>query len=160
MDRHGQRAILAAAIIMVSAACSEGTDESVAAPSTNETATAETTATTASTTTATEPTTTTTSVEDVVRDVHTQVMTEMFSFDSRVDGYEPVLAKARELTTGPLLRRVEEDSVVKEAANEFTVASGYESNIVSVEVNGDRAIVVDCSRDTGELYDAEGNRLI
>ena len=75
MTCQAPRALLAAAIFAVSAACSGGT----------------------------EPTTTTTSVEDAVREAHIRVVTEMFAFDSRFDGYEPFLTEARELTADPLL---------------------------------------------------------
>jgi hypothetical protein len=139
---------LTAAIITVS-----GGAEKAATP------TSETSTTTESTTT-TEPTTSTTSVEDAVREAHTRVMTEMYDFDSRVEGYEPILTEARELTTGPLLRRIEEDFAAKAAASEYIVASGYESNIVSIEIDGDHATVLDCSRDTGEVFDADGNLLV
>ncbi|MCP3988093.1 MAG: hypothetical protein GY724_03395 [Actinomycetia bacterium] len=83
-------------------------------------------------------------------------MTEVFAIDERVEGHETVPALARVLTTGPLLRRIEENTTARAAANEFRAGSGYDSNIVSVELLGDRATVVDCSQDRGELYDADG----
>jgi hypothetical protein len=157
---HGRGALLAAAVVVSLVGCSGG--EGTGAPLTVEPSVTieSTSSTTEPTTTTTEPTTTTTSVEDAVREAHTKVMTELFAYDSRVDGYEPFLAEARELTTGALLQRIEEDSVAKEAANEFFAGSGYESNIASVEINEDHATVLDCSRDTGEIYDAEGVLLV
>ena len=87
-------------------------------------------------------------------------MTELFGIDERVDGYEAFAASARELTMGSLLRRIEDNLVTREAAGEFSAGLGYDSNIVSIEIGEDRAIVVDCSQDSGVLYDAEGNVLI
>jgi hypothetical protein len=159
MAWHTQRALLTAAIITITAACSETTEQATPTSETSTT-TESTTTTTTPTTTTTEPTTTTTTVEDAVRDAHTRVMTEMFAFDSRVAGYEPLLIEARELTTGPLLDRIEEGAAAREAANETMAGAGYESNIASVEVDGDHATIIDCSRDTGEVFDADGNPLL
>jgi hypothetical protein len=80
----------------------------------------------------------------------------MFAIDERANGYETYVAVARELATGPLLRRIEENAATREAANEFGVGPGYDSNIVSVEIDGDRATVTDCSQGRGVLYDADG----
>jgi DNA-binding protein Fis len=159
MAWHTQRALLTAAIITITAACSGATEQTATPTSETSTTTESTTTTTAPTTTTTEPTTTTTTVEDAVREAHTRYMTELNSFDSRIDGYESYLIEAREVITGPLLRRVEENYAARAAANEFVVGSGYESNIVSVEIDGDRATVLDCSKDTGRLYDGDGNLL-
>ncbi len=153
---HGHRAVLLAmAVVLVG--CSADGEESVDLTTTSaQSTTAEVTTTTVATTTTTTESTTTTSVEDAVRDVHTRVMTEVFAIDERVEGHEAFPAAARELTTGPLLRRIEEKAALRAAADEFSAGSAYDSNIVSVEVLGDRATVVDCSQDLGELYDADG----
>ncbi|MCP4224867.1 MAG: hypothetical protein GY773_16140, partial [Actinomycetia bacterium] len=134
------------AVVLVG--CSGDGEESVDSTTTSaQSTTAEVTTTTvATTTTTTESTTMTTSVEDAVRDVHTRVMTEVFAIDERVEGHEAFPAAARELTTGPLLRRIEEKAALRAAADEFSAGSAYDSNIVSVEVLGDRATVVDCSQ--------------
>ncbi len=159
---HGHRAVLLAmAVVLVG--CSADGEESVDLTTTSaQSTTAEvtTTSTTSAPTTTSEATTTTTSVEDAVRDVHTRVMTEVFAIDERVEGHEAFPAAARELATGPLLRRIEENAATRAAATEFRVGLGYNSNIVSVELLGDRATVVDCSQDLGERYDAGGILLV
>jgi DNA-binding protein Fis len=160
MAWHTQRALLTAAVVTVSAACSGGTEQTATPTSETSTTTESTTTTTAPTTTTTEPTTTTTTVDDAVREAHTRYMTDLNNFDSRIDGYESYLIEAREVITGPLLRRVEENYAARAAANEYVVGPGYESNIVSVEIDGDRATVLDCSKDRGEIYDADGNLLV
>ncbi|MCP3993385.1 MAG: hypothetical protein GY724_30250 [Actinomycetia bacterium] len=83
-------------------------------------------------------------------------MTEMFKVDERIEGHEAFPAAARELTTGSLLRRIEENAADRVATDEFSVGPGYDSNIVSVELLSDHATVVDCSQDRGERYDADG----
>ncbi|MCP4960326.1 MAG: hypothetical protein GY925_13790 [Actinomycetia bacterium] len=158
---HGQRAVLLAmAVVLVG--CSGDGEESVDSTTTSaQSTTAEVTTTTvATTTTTTESTTMTTSVEDAVRDVHTRFMTELFDIDERVEGHEAVPTAARDLTTGPLLRRIEELGAEKAEADEYAVGPGYASNIVSVDIAGDQAAVVDCSQGRGERFAANGDLLV
>ena len=157
---HGQRAFLAAAIIAVLTACSGDAESSASTTSESSTTINSHTTTSAPTTTTTEPTTTTTSVEDAVRDVHTRVMTEMFAVDELAVGHEALPAAARDLTTGPLLRRLEESAVTSKEAGEFFVGPGYTSNIISIEIDGDHAAVVDCSQDLGEIRNADGDVVV
>ena len=83
-------------------------------------------------------------------------MTELFNRDERVDGPEVVLPLTDELTTGAQLARIREDIARELASGERLVGPGYDSNIIDVLIEGDHASVLDCSRDNGELYSAEG----
>ncbi|MEZ5408575.1 MAG: hypothetical protein R2761_11150 [Acidimicrobiales bacterium] len=154
---------LAAALILASAgvaACSssggstsDGTTDS-AAPTT------EAVAPTTSTSTTDAPTSSTT-VEDAIRAAHTRVMTELFARDERVTGPEAILPLAEELTTGPLLRRIQDDVIESSQSGERTAGPGYESHIVRVTMLAqDKARVVDCSLGRGERYAADGTLLI
>ncbi|MEZ5408574.1 MAG: hypothetical protein R2761_11145 [Acidimicrobiales bacterium] len=99
--------------------------------------------------------------EAAVRDVHTRVMTELFSRDERVDDPTDILDLADELTTGPLKADITESINRRLLTGYKAVGHGYESHIVSVEITGDTtASVVDCSLDTRAFYDANGALLV
>lgn len=155
--------VVAAVVVVGGAGCGGGADDLTLDPDDTSAVSAEsatTPSTTESTTTTTEPTTSTTSVEDAVRAAHTAVMVDMYTIDERVDGWEELPRRARELTTGPYLNRIEDNTSLRESAGEYLVAPGLDSNIMSVRVDGDRASVRDCSKDVVEQYDSEGNLLI
>jgi hypothetical protein len=151
---------VSAAVVVVLAACSGGAEDSESetaiSPPTTDTITTPATEPTTTTSSTAEPTTSTTSVEDAVREVHTRYMTELSDVDERLDGSHAFVAAAREITTGPLLHRIEETAAARQATGEVLVGPGYLSHIVSVEIEGDRATVVDCSLGRGELLDADG----
>jgi hypothetical protein len=44
----------------------------------------------------------------------------------------------------------------RRAAGQFLVAPGLDSNIAQVEIDGDTAVVLDCSLDTGVVYGPDG----
>lgn len=99
--------------------------------------------------------------EAEVRAVHTQVMTELFTRDERVDDPTDMLDLADELTTGALKADIEESLNRRLLAGYKAVGNGYDSNIVSVEITGEStATVIDCSLDTRSFYDANGALLI
>jgi hypothetical protein len=100
------------------------------------------------------------SVEAAVRLVHTRFMTELFARDERVTGPEVILPLAEELTTGRQLKRIQESVDRDLASGDRTSSPGYESHIVSVEVKGDKASVVDCSKDRSEGYSSAGQLTI
>lgn len=97
------------------------------------------------------------SEEDAAASAHTRFLTELFARDERVVGEgDRVVALAEELTTGPLLSRILSDTPERIAAGELIVGPGYLSNIISLEVSGDVANIVDCSQDRTEGYDSQG----
>lgn len=159
---------LACSMALIGAACTGGSDELTAESSTTVVDdSAATTTTVASTVTEQESTATTSegdlSTESAVSDeeaaaaVHARWMTEANVVNELKEGdLERYLEVVREVTTGPLLARLEERIETVGAGAELIVSPGYESNIIAIEVNGDVANVVDCSRDRSEGYDASG----
>jgi hypothetical protein len=85
-------------------------------------------------------------------------MTELAAIDEREVGPEARLPLIEELTTGAQKARMT-DAITERVENGDRLVSvgGFISNVVSVDVNGDRALVEDCSLDRGELYSADGN---
>lgn len=153
------------------AACTGDAEE--ATPATTPTSAPESTSTTAqlqTSTTQPAPTSTTepesteatttalaVSDEEAVAAVHTRWMTEANAVDELEPGdLDRYLTVAREVTTGSLLARLEERPQRIEAGAELIVSPGYSSNIVHIEVQGDTASVLDCSRDQSEGYSAAG----
>jgi hypothetical protein len=155
----------ATALAVVGCSGSEAGSEPSASPTaasdsavgTVETAT--TPSTVPSTTATTEPATTTVTYEEVetaVRAAHTRFMTELFTRDERVDGQGAWLPLVELLTTGPQLARMREGTATRVENGEFVAGRGYDSNIVDVVIEDDRASVVDCSEDRGTRYSADG----
>ena len=132
------------------------------------TPTAEPTATAQPTVTPTlEPTPTIDLVEraqadiELIKDVHTRFMTELFAVDERTpEGIEAHLSLLEELTAG---RQTETSMAAFErrrAAGHFLVGDGVESNIGDINIYADGLVeVFDCSRDTSRLLDGEGNEI-
>jgi len=145
----------------VSAACSSAADTadptpSSAAPTTEAVATVPTPSPST-----TEAPTSSTTVEEAIRAAHTRVMTELFARDERVTGPEAILPLAEELTTGPLLRRIQDGVKQRVESGERSVGPGYDSHIVRVTIlNDTTARVLDCSLGRGERYSAEGAQLV
>jgi hypothetical protein len=83
-------------------------------------------------------------------------MTELWAVDELANGPEAALPLIEELTTGAQKRRMTEGIEQALESGERLVGPGYISNIVSVEIDGDRAFVDDCSLDRAELYSSEG----
>jgi len=99
--------------------------------------------------------------EAAVREVHTRVMTELFTRDERVDDPTDILDLADELTTGTLKSDIEESINRRLLTGYKAVGQGYDSHIVSVAITGDTtATVLDCSLDTRAFYDANGALLV
>ena len=114
-----------------------------------------------STTVTTEITTTVVTyseVETAVRTAHTRFMA-LFDRDERIDGPEAWLPLVEELTTGPQLTRMKEGTAKRVNSGERIAGSGYDSNIVDVQIDNDRASVLDCSQDRGERYSPDGELL-
>ena len=132
-------------------------DVTTTSESTTTTSTAEPT-----TTSTTEPTTTTLDDEDAVRRtphlLHDRVLridrqgrnsgrTKRAARETFADGPNRATAHSK---SPPRMRRL----------GNYSAGGAFESNIVSVEVDGDRALVVDCSQDLGELYNSDDELLI
>jgi hypothetical protein len=95
--------------------------------------------------------------EDAAAAAHTRWMTEANVVDELQEGdLDRYLSVVREVTTGALLARLEERPDRIASGAELIVSPGYLSNIVAVEVSGDVANIVDCSRDQSEGYNAAG----
>lgn len=145
----------------VGAACSSstGTADTTAPSSSAVIVTTEVVDTT--TTATTDAPTSSTTVEDAISAAHTRVMTEVFKRDERIDGPEAMLSLARELTTGPLLRRISDGVAERSASGERAFSPGFDSHIVKVTMlSTTHAQVVDCSQDRGERYSADGALLV
>ncbi|MEM8926534.1 MAG: hypothetical protein AAGA59_24175 [Actinomycetota bacterium] len=151
---------VALTLALTAAGCTSSDDSadttttSVAAPSSSSSETTSTTATEPD-----EPTTSETTevdVEAAVRAAHTFFMVDFFARDEREEGVEPHLELARMILTGPVLARTEESAQARIANGDRLASTGFESNIDVVEVDGDTAKVLDCSRDTGVLYRSDG----
>ena len=99
-------------------------------------------------------------VEQAVREAHTRYMVDLYVRDDRVTGPEARLELAEELTVDPQLTRIKEVSAANRAAGILIVGPGYDSNIVSVEIDGATAVVSDCSQDRSVAYDVDGNLTI
>jgi len=160
-------AAIAALVVLVAGGCSDDGAESLptssTTPSTAEVESSSTTASTPETTTTTSSATTPTTtgatfseVETAVRAAHTRFMTELFNRDERVDGYEPSLLLAEELTVAPLLTRFQESTAGRSERGEHLAGPGFDSNIVNVLIDGGRASVLDCSLDRGSRYGPNG----
>lgn len=154
-------ALLAVAGCGGSGESAESTSPTSASASTESTTTTSTTEPTTTTST-TEATTSTTSAEDAVREVHTRFMTELYRLDAREEGYEGMLALARELTVDPQLTRLEEFVASLEAQGQLGVGPGYDSNVVSVQFreDGTEAVVTDCSQGRLEGWSEDGELLV
>jgi hypothetical protein len=152
---------VAVAVGILAAACSSGAGDVVTTGTTRPVTVATPPTTTSTTVAVSDPTTSTTlSDEEAVRLVHTRFMTELFARDERIDGPEVVLPLAEELTTGAQLARIQENVQERIETGERVVSQGYESHIIDVLIEGERASVLDCSRDQGELFSAEGDVLL
>ena len=99
-------------------------------------------------------------LEALVLELHARVMGELFARDERIDGPEVHLPLASEISTGPLLARIRESAAAKLGSGERSAGDGYASNPLSVELEGQSAVVLDCSRDLGERYAADGSLLV
>lgn len=145
-------------VASVGTACSSSssTADTITAPSSSAvSATTEAVATT--TTATTEAPTSSTTVEDAIRAAHTRVMTELFARDERVTGPEAILPLAEELTTGPLLNRIQDSAAERGRTGERSVGPGYDSHIVAVTLtSGTSAAVLDCSLGQTEGYSSQG----
>ncbi len=120
-----------------------------------------TTSTTEPTTTSTtEPTSTTLDDEAAVRELHTYFMTEYFAFKGKDVTAAERIDLLKTFADGPIVQRTIEVRTEDEALGYYSAGGAYDSNIVSVEIDGDRALVVDCSQGLGELYNAEDELLI
>ncbi len=150
---------VAVIVASVGSACSSsGGTADTTAPSS---AVSATTGTVAATTSSTEAPTSSTTVEDAIRAAHTRVMTELFARDERVTGPEAILPLAEELTTGPLLKRIQDGVEQRVQSGERSVGPGYDSHVVSVTVVSDTtARVLDCSLGRGERYSPDGTQLV
>ena len=98
--------------------------------------------------------------EEQIREVHTRFMTELFEIDERVDDPATVLPAAEELTTGNQLERIRQRVRHDAATGEALVGPGYDTNIVEVVIDGDRATVLDCSLDPAARYGPDGAVLV
>lgn len=159
------------ALCLVATACTSSADDPVSEetaatdPTPTSTAAPEPTPTTEPAPTSTaepEPATTSEAVaevsdEEAASAAHTRWMTEANVVNELEDGeVERRVEVVREVTTGPLLARIEERSDRIAAGAELIVNPGYLSNIVAIEVSGDVADIVDCSQDRSEGYNAAG----
>ena len=157
----GGRALALVVVAGLTVAACNGDPEIDLADATSTSESTTTTSTTEPTTTSTtEPTTTTLDDEAAVRELHTYFMTEYFA----LTGKGVTAAEQNELLVtiadGPIVQRSFEVTTEDEALGNYSAGGGFESNIVSVEVDGDRALVVDCSQDLGELYNSDDELLI
>ncbi len=142
--------------LLVASACTSGSDSVEETTTTTVAVTATSVATTVATTTTSTTAAAATDNESLVADAHTRFLTEVFAVDERTDGVESTLDLVRQLTTGAQLTRMEQSAADRIASGEALVGPGYDSHIVSIEVAGDRATVVDCSQDRTALFDAAG----
>ena len=142
------------------AACSSSgpTSDTTAAPSSAAPTTESVAATSTSSTSA--PTTDATTVEDAIRAAHTRFITELMRWKGSPEDDQERLALAEQWTTGAQLQRMKEATAGRVSSGEYIIG-GYESSIVSVEVEGPTsARVVDCSKDLGVLYSKDGQVVI
>ena len=94
--------------------------------------------------------------EDAVRDIHGQFMFDLFARDELKDGPEVILLLAEQLTTGHELARLQEGVAQRLEDDERVLSAGYDSNVISLTVDGDAAAVVDCSQDRAFVYKTSG----
>ena len=95
-----------------------------------------------------------------VLSVHARYMTQLFNRDEREIPPDQWLPLAEELTTGRALATIRDRTAGRMSTGNRLVSPGYRSNVVSLLIDGDSAIVIDCSQDTGELYSADGLVLV
>lgn len=153
-------AILLAAGLAVAACNGEPDDDVADVTSTSEATTTTSTTEPTTTTSTTEPTTTTLDDEAAVRELHTYFMTEYFARDEREVTLEEQIAELETLAIDPQLQRSKEVLASHYDEGQYAVNPGYVSNIVRIDIEGDRASVLDCSQGRGELFSAEGDLLI
>lgn len=134
---------------------SDTTAASSASPTTDAVATVPT-----PTSTTSVPSTDTTTVEDAIRAAHTRFITELMRWKGTPEDDRERLVLAEQWTTGAQLQRMKEATSGRVSSGEYIIG-GYESSIVSVEVEGPTsARVVDCSKDLGVLYSKDGQVVI
>jgi hypothetical protein len=100
--------------------------------------------------------------EAAVLAVHARVMGELFARDERINGPEARLPLAEELTTGPLLRRIQGAVARNIETGERDVSDGYDSNVLNIDIDAESSLatVLDCSRDRGSAYSAIGDLIV
>lgn len=136
-------------------ATSDTTAASASSPTTEAVATVPT-----PTSTTSVPATNSTTVEDAIRAAHTRFITELMRWKGTPEDDRERLALAEQWTTGAQLQRMKEAVAGRVSSGEYIVG-GYESSIVSVDVEGPAsARVVDCSKDLGVLYSKDGRVVI
>ena len=157
------RAAVMAIAAMPAAGCASN-DESDLGLSDSTTASIEATTTTSETTTTstttTQPTSTTLDDEAAVRELHTRFMTEFVARDEREVTLEEQIAELQLLAIDPQLQRSTEVLTARYSRGEYAVNPGYDSNVVSLDLKGEEARVIDCSQGRGELYSSEGDLLV
>ncbi len=148
-------------VASVGTACSSSssTADTITAPSSSAvSATTEAVATT--TTATTEAPTSSTTVEDAIRAAHTRFITELMSWKGTPEDDRERIALAEKLTTGAQLERMREATAGRASSGQHVVG-GYESSIVTVDIEGPTAArVVDCSKDLGVLYSKDGQVVV
>lgn len=148
-------------VALLGAACSSsaGPADTTTAASSSPTTTTGAVATTPTPNTS-APSTDTTTVEEAIRAAHTQFITELMRWKGTPDDDQERLALAEELTTGAQLQRMKDAVAGRESTGEYVIG-GYDSSIVTVEIQGPAtARVVDCSKDLGVLYSKDGQVVI
>jgi hypothetical protein len=144
----------------LAAGCSDSGDEITVDPTTTEstTTTASTTTTTESTTT--ESTPTTLDDEATIRELHEYYLTDVWNRDERKVTLEEQIAKYEAIAVDPLRTRAIENLTAGYERGDYAINPGAESNVIEIDVQGDKAVVTDCILDSGVLYSAEGEVLI
>ncbi len=85
-------------------------------------------------------------------------MTELFRRGGTTPSLDTELAA--ELTTGAQLERMLDIAARDAETGDYLRGPGYDSNITSIEIDGDRASVLDCSQGRGVVYNANDEVLI
>ncbi|MDH5291708.1 MAG: hypothetical protein OEY41_17065 [Acidimicrobiia bacterium] len=99
-------------------------------------------------------------MEDAIRAAHTRFITELMRWKGTPADDQDRLALAEKLTTGAQLQRMKEATAGRASTGQYVVG-GYESSIVTVDIQGPSAArVVDCSKDLGVLYSKDGQIVI
>lgn len=98
---------------------------------------------------------------DIIEEVHTRVMTELFARDERsADAAGNFRRTANEVATAGFRDDLLSALDQRQLDREFVVSTGYDSNIEAVEVLPDgRVQVCDCSRDNSRLLNEGGSEL-
>jgi hypothetical protein len=147
------------ALSVLAAGCSDAGDEITIDSTTTEstTSTASTTTTEPSTT---ESTPTTLDDEAAIRGLHEYFLTEVVARDERDVTFEQQVELLETVAVDPLLTRAIEARSGHYERGEYAVTPPGDSNVVDIQIEGDRATVIDCFLDSGVLYAADGVVLV